>query len=299
MQSVLTIGEIINKTKQYLTKYEVSSPRLDAEILLCHILQKDRVYLYVHFDQPLAKKEVDEYRALIMRRAKGEPVAYIIGQKNFLNLEFTVDKNVLVPRPETELLAECAIKIFKDKKETLLDLGTGSGAIALSVLYNCLYMTGLALDVSVDALSIAKQNAAKFSLEDRVEFLHTDMRDFLDEEAQDKFALILSNPPYITKEEMQELAKEVRSEPSIALDGGEDGLDFYRCIIKNAEKLLLPTGLVLLEIGCSQAVQVSDLATKAGFTKQGIIKDYAGLDRIVWLAGDEFEDADKVLVSKK
>ena len=296
MQDVLTIGEIINKTKQYLAKYEVLSPRLDAEILLCHVLKKDRLYLYVHFDQPLQNTELDKLREYVLRRAKGEPVAYIIGVKNFLNLEFDIDKNVLIPRPETELLVECAINIFKEKKTILLDMGTGSGAIILSILYNCPQMSGLAIDISQVALQVAKKNAEKFSLANRVEFLNCDVRDFPEIEGQKKFPLIVANPPYISASEMKELAREVKLEPAIALDGGADGLDFYRNIVGNIKKILTFDGLLLLEIGCQQAKAVTAMVMEAGFTKHGILKDYAGLDRIVWLAGDGFLDEDKILV---
>lgn len=296
MDTILTIGEIINKTKQYFAKHEVASPRLDAEILLCHVLGKDRVYLYVHFDQPLQKQEVDNYRELVVRRTKGEPVAYLTGTKYFLDMQFIVDRNVLIPRPETELLVERAIKLAQEKSCQLLDLGTGSGAIALSVLHNVQASKAVAVDVSHAALAVAKRNAEKYGLLDRVDFICNDMSLYLDA-CEERFSLLMSNPPYITKQEMQQLSSEVKMEPALALDGGEDGLDFYRMILSKAKKIITADGVILLEIGYAQAQAVQQIGQRAGFGKYGVIKDYAGLDRIVWLAGDEFIDANKVLAS--
>lgn len=285
----MKIGEIINKTKQYFAERGMESPRLDAEILLCHILNKDRLYLYVHFDQPLEKHEIDSYRDFVVRRVKGEPVAYITGSKNFLNMSFYVDKRVLVPRPETELLAERAIKYCSGRDAAILDIGTGSGALALSILRNTENTKVVALDISQDALCVAQKNAEKYDLCERVDFIHSDMKEYLAKEPESKFALIVSNPPYITAEEMKGLPHEVQKEPKEALYGGEDGLDFYKVIIKNAVNFLLPGAPILLEIGSLQAKAVLLLGQQAGFTNRGVIKDYAGLDRIVFLAGDGFD----------
>ncbi len=296
-----TIGEIINQTKQYFSKYAISTARLDAEILLCHVLNKDRLHLYVHFDQPLQKNELDVYRQFVIRRVKGEPVAYIIAEKHFLNMAFTVDNNVLIPRPETELLAELAIKYCKQNDAlSILDVGTGSGALALSIAYNCPEVKALAIDVSELALNRAMINAEKFSLSDRVAFKQADMRDyFASKIAGQKFNLIVSNPPYIPTKIIDTLAKEVQIEPKLALDGGIDGLDFYKVIIKNAKSFLTDNYLVLLEIGSEQAQDVLRLANDYGFSNNKVICDYAGLDRIILMAEEGFEVEEFLLAAKK
>ena len=284
---IWTIGEIIEQTKQYLAKYEVSSPRLDAEILLCSILGQERIYLYVNFDQPLQKKEVDLYRELVLRRAKGEPIAYILGKKAFLNVELSVNKHVLIPRPETELLAEQAIKFCQEcDKVSLLDIGTGSGALVVSITHNCPNVTAVACDVSSEALAVAKENAAKYNLSERIEFVQSDVYARLQGK---KFSLIVSNPPYIISKEIADLAREVQNEPVLALDGGEDGLAVYRRIVQKGKDFLLQDGLLALEIGYNQAEALTELASEAKFVNVKVIKDYAGLDRIVLMSDGKLD----------
>lgn len=279
---VWTIGEIIEQTKQYLAKYDVSSPRLDAEILLCSILQQERIYLYVNFDQPLQKSEVDLYRELVVRRVKGESIAYILGKKSFLNLELYVNTSVLVPRPETELLAEVAINFCKKHDGvSLLDIGTGSGTLAISIAYNCPDVTVVAVDVSQDALTVAEKNAQKYEVMNRIDFMLSDVYDSI---VGKKFDLIVSNPPYILSKEIKTLSKEVQKEPVLALDGGEDGLDIYRKIVGKAMSFLSNEGLLALEIGYDQASALEQLAIEAGFKQTKVLKDLAGLDRVVLMS---------------
>lgn len=282
---VWTIGKIIEQTKQYFAKYEVSSPRLDAEILLCSILEQERIYLYVNFDQPLQTSEVDLYRKLIVRRAKGEPIAYILGKKAFLNLELLVDKNVLIPRPETELLAERVIK-FCQKYDAVevLDIGTGSGALAVSIAHNCPNAKVTAVDVSQAALAVAKKNAQKYDLLKQIDFVESDLYNSLQKK---KFAVIVSNPPYIESKEIKGLAKEVQNEPVLALDGGKDGLDIYRIIVQRAKEFLAKDGLLALEIGYNQAEALKELGQKSEFENIQVIKDYADLDRIVLMSAKD------------
>ncbi|MDR2006857.1 MAG: peptide chain release factor N(5)-glutamine methyltransferase [Acidaminococcales bacterium] len=279
------ISELIELTKRYFAGRAVENPRLDAEMLLCHILGKDRVYLYVHFDQPLEEAEINAYRKLVRRRAGGEPVAYITGRKNFMGMEFAVSPDVLIPRPETEFLAEAAIKYCRGKKARFLDIGTGSGALALSILQNCPDACAVGLDISAAALEMAKMNAEKFSLAGRIEFINSDVRNFFDQAGGKKFDLIVSNPPYIPGGEISALALEVQKEPPLALDGGPDGLYFYRLILGRGKTLLAPGGSVFLEIGSTQAAAVSDIALQAGFKDCVVLKDYAGLDRTALISG--------------
>ncbi|MDR3349156.1 MAG: peptide chain release factor N(5)-glutamine methyltransferase [Acidaminococcales bacterium] len=273
------INELIDLTKRYFIGRSVENPRLDAEMLLCHILGKDRVYLYVHFDQPLEEAEIDAYRELVRRRAGGEPIAYITGRKSFMGMEFAVSPDVLIPRPETEFLAEAAIKYCRGKKARFLDAGTGSGALAISVLRSCPDARAVALDISLAALGLAKKNAEKFSLAGRIEFINSDIGDFFDCADAEKFDLIISNPPYVPSGEIAALSREVRKEPLLALDGGRDGLRFYRLILGRGKRLLAAGGSIFLEIGSTQAAAVSDMAREAGFARCAVIKDYAGLDR--------------------
>jgi release factor glutamine methyltransferase len=282
------IGELIDLTKRHFAERAVGNPRLDAEMLLCHILGKDRVYLYVHFDQPLEEAETSAYRELVRRRAGGEPVAYLTGRKNFMGMEFAVSPDVLIPRPETELLAEEAIKCCLGKKARLLDVGAGSGALALSVLQNCPDASAVALDISKAALALAKINAEKFSLAGRIEFVNSDAWDFFQRAGADKFDLIISNPPYIPSGEIAALPREVQKEPLLALDGGRDGLSFYRLILGRGKNLLAPGGRIFLEIGAAQSEAISAMARQGGFASCETIKDYAGLDRLMLLAGGEF-----------
>ncbi len=284
-KKIWTIGEIIDRSKQYLAKSQVDSPRLDAEILLCHVLGKERIQLYVHFDQPLQNEELDTYRKLILRRAKGEPVAYIIGRKSFLDFELAVSDAVLTPRPETELLVEEAAAFCKNfTAPRILDIGTGSGAIVLGILSLVAAATAVAVDISPAALQVAADNAHKLGLSSRVDFRRSDVYSAL---AGEKFQLIVSNPPYIPSGELEKLPREVKKEPRLALDGGADGLDCYRRIIVEAGKFLLPAGLLALEIGIGQGPAVAKLAQENGFAGIRILHDYAGIERIVLLTKEE------------
>ncbi len=290
---ILTIGEIIERTKQYLAKCKVDSPRLDAEILLCHVLGKERIYLYVNFDQPLSVEEVDLYRELVRRRGKGEPVAYILGRRSFLQLELLVNSSVLIPRPETELLAEVGIRFCRAKAGVrLLDIGTGSGALTLGILHNSPGAKALAVDISTAALAVARENADRLGLAQRVDFVQSDVYEAVGEK---DFDLIVSNPPYIVSADLAGLGREVKQEPRLALDGGLDGLDCYRRIVGRAKDFLRADGLLAMEIGCEQGQDLSALVQQAGFSYCKVLKDYAGLDRIVLAAGEGLENADKVL----
>ncbi len=290
MEQIWTIGGIIDRSRQYLAKNGVESPRLDAEILLCHILGKERIQLYVQFDQPLQKAELDAYRDFIVRRGKGEPVAHIVGRRAFLRMELVVNENVLVPRPETELLAEATVKLCRRFSESrILDIGTGSGALALGILSGVLSANAVAVDISETALAVAKLNAEKNHLAERVTFISSDIYNGLSGE---KFHIIVSNPPYIPTGELAGLSREVRHEPVLALDGGRDGLDYYRRIIGGAGEHLLPDGCVAVEVGAGQAPAVVGLAKENGFCEIKILKDYAGIERIVLMTEEGIFGAD-------
>ena len=245
-KEVWTIGKILNWTKQYFEEKGVDSPRLDAEVLLSHILKCDRIHLYVNFDRPLVEEELSSFRQMVKARVQRMPVAYILGEKEFMGHTFRVTPDVLVPRPDTEILVEEAIRLLKEKDSPrIVDIGTGSGAILLSVLMDTEGSTGVAVDLSPAALAVAKSNGERLGLAERVDFRLGDLYAPVD----GLFDAILSNPPYIPVRDMAELSPEVKQEPEMALVGGEDGLDFYRRLIADAPRYLKEGGIVLFEVG--------------------------------------------------
>lgn len=311
---IWTIGRILKWTEQYFRDKGIESPRLDAEVLLAHVLEKQRIYLYVHFDEPLQPAELAAYREMIKQRVLRVPVAQILGEKEFMGLTFKVTADTLVPRPDTEILVQAAVerlKAMKGEAKTpedevladgeeassaanrdeaavdvsqeplrIADIGTGSGAICLSVLHYLADTAADTVDISPEARAVAEENAASLGLADRVTF-HTG--DLLQPLRGMTFAAILSNPPYIPEADIAGLAPEVRlKEPHTALSGGRDGLDFYRRLAKEAPAMLVPGGFMAFEVGIHQAEPVAALA-KANplIARTEILPDYAGIDRVV------------------
>ncbi len=313
---IWTIGRILKWTEQYFKDKGIESPRLDAEVLLAHVLEKQRIYLYVHFDEPLQPGELAAYREMVKQRVLHVPVAQILGEKEFMGLTFKVTADTLVPRPDTEILVQAAVERLKamkgEKTATgvladesaaeepaegqpaggadaeqevaeplhIADIGTGSGAICLSVLHYLADTVADTVDISPAARAVAEENAASLGLADRVTF-HTG--DLLQPLVGMTFAAILSNPPYIPEADIATLAPEVRlKEPHTALSGGQDGLDFYRRLAKEAPAMLVPGGFMAFEVGIHQAEPVAALA-KANplIARTEILPDYAGIDRVV------------------
>lgn len=311
---IWTIGRILKWTEQYFKDKGIESPRLDAEVLLAHVLEKQRIYLYVHFDEPLQPAELAAYREMVKQRVLRMPVAQILGEKEFMGLTFKVTADTLVPRPDTEILVQAAVERLKamkgeakapedealadgeeassaaDRDEAaadvsqeplrIADIGTGSGAICLSVLRYLAGTVADTVDISPAARAVAEENAASLGLQDRVTF-HTG--DLLQPLVGMTFAAILSNPPYIPEADIATLAPEVRlKEPHTALSGGRDGLDFYRRLAKEAPAMLVPGGFMAFEVGIHQAEPVAALA-KANplIARTEILPDYAGIDRVV------------------
>ena len=280
----MNVKELLATTTDYFKKYGLKEPRLDAEVLLAHVLKKERIQLYVDFDQPLKADELNEYRQLVYKRARQYPVAYLLGKKEFMSLDFTVNEDVLIPRPETEELVEKLIEYCQSRNLTapnIADIGTGSGAIAVSLAYYIKEARVLAIDISPGALKVARENISKYGLEERVKALEGDLLIPLLWMNKDNVDIVVSNPPYIDHEGMAELAGEVRREPEIALNGGLDGLDYYRRLIPQALKVLKDDGLLALEIGYDQAAAVRELFD-ANWTKVEVKKDYSGHDRMVF-----------------
>lgn len=280
MQELWTIGRILKWTEQYFKEKGIESPRLDAEVLLSHILGRERIYLYVHFDEPLEPAELARYREAIKQRVQRVPVAYIIGEKEFMGLTFKVTADTLVPRPDTEILVQAAVERLRARGETprFADIGTGSGAICLSILHFLPKAQADTVDISPAARAVAEENAAALGASDRVTF-HTG--DLLAPLAGQCYDAILSNPPYIPDGDIAALAPEVRlKEPRTALAGGKDGLDFYRRLTADAPAHLKDGGFLAVEVGIDQAAPVAALAVPA-FSHTEILKDYAGIERVV------------------
>jgi release factor glutamine methyltransferase len=283
------IKDLLSVTADYLKKKDIDNPRLCAEILLAHQLKTTRVKLYLNFDQPLNEKDINEYRALIQRRLKREPVQYITGVQEFWSMEFNVGPQVLIPRPETEILVEQVVSIIKDRKAagesarlSVLDIGTGSGALAVAIASELPDAEIWATDISTDALEVARANAHKHGLEDRVRFLESDIFSVLNN-VQQQFDVIVSNPPYIPREDYAALSPEVgKYEPRKALDGGEGGLFFIEKLILEAKDFLKSGGWLLIEMAPFQTAKAMDLIVQTGFYgEQKIIKDYSQKDRVV------------------
>ena len=279
MQEIWTIGRILKWTEQFFKEKGIESPRLDAEVLLSHILGRERIYLYVHFDEPLEPAELARYRDAIKQRVQRVPVAYIIGEKEFMGLTFKVTEDTLVPRPDTEILVQAAVERLRARGEAprFADIGTGTGAICLSVLHFLPKAQADTVDISPAARAIAEENAAALEVADRVTFHTGDLLAPL----AGSYDAILSNPPYIPDDDIAALAPEVRlKEPHTALAGGKDGLDFYRRLTADAPALLKDGGFLALEVGIHQAAPVAALAVPS-FSRTEILKDYAGIERVV------------------
>lgn len=279
----MTVLEVIQKSSEFLAKKGVDSPRLQTELLLAHQLKLPRMKLYLNFERVLSSSELDALRATVMRRAQREPLQHIIGSTSFCGLEMVVNKHVLIPRPETELLAELAwqfLSTLNPQPSTCLDFGTGSGCIAIAIAAKCPMARIVALDVSPDAIAVAKQNAAGNAVQDRIEFRCGDGFGTLN--GGEKFDLIVSNPPYIASEEIATLEAEVREfDPRGALDGGADGLDFYRRLAAEAGAFLKSNGKIIIEFGEGQAKDIGDIFAAKQWTVESVHQDYTKRERFL------------------
>jgi release factor glutamine methyltransferase len=282
-----TIHAALQAGTESLMRAGIESARLDAEVLLALALQARREDLYVHSRRPLNKDESIRYQDNLARRTDGEPVAYISGRREFWSLDFSVSSAVLVPRPETELLVELALEFLEPVKPTkgapvrVLELGVGSGAVAVSLACARRDIEVWGSDLSVEALRIARLNAARHAVEPRCRFFHGDLFSaFSDRHC---FQLIVSNPPYIPHGEIAQLPVEVRDwEPIMALDGGTDGLDFYRVIVEQAPLYLRDGGILLVEIGPGLKTQVRQLFTDSRRYRDSVVHtDYSRRPRVV------------------
>jgi len=291
----MTVLEGIQKSTEFLAKKDIDAPRLQAELLLAHVLQLPRMKLYLNFERTLTDAETGAFRELVKRRAQREPLQHITGSTSFCGLEIAVNRHVLVPRPETEILAELGWNFLNHGRadltvgqpeqprasaKTALDLGTGSGCIAIALAAKSPDAKIVAVDVSSEALEVAKQNAARNNVGDRIEFRQGDAFAALPKEA--RFDLIISNPPYIPSAEIATLEPEVRDfDPRGALDGGADGLDFYRRIAKEARDFLKSDGKIMLEFGDGQGESIQKIFEEQNWIVEAVRPDYTQRHRIL------------------
>ncbi|HET7626576.1 MAG TPA: peptide chain release factor N(5)-glutamine methyltransferase [Verrucomicrobiae bacterium] len=283
----MTVLEGIQKSAEFLTKKGVESPRLQAELLLAHILHLPRMRLYLNFERALTPAETDDFRELIRRRGQREPLQHITGSTSFCGLEIAVSRDALVPRPETELLAEEGWKFLStvgEESAAALDFGAGTGCIAIALAAKCPEARVCALDVSEKALELARQNAAKNNVGERIQFFLGNGFSALasQKDAPSAFDLIISNPPYIPSAEIESLEPEVRDfDPRAALDGGADGLDFYRMFASEARPFLKPGGKIMLEFGDGQGDSIKTLFENQKWIVEDIREDYTRRQRIL------------------
>lgn len=279
-----TISTLLDWTTIYFTNHKIEEPHLEAEILLAHALKIKRIELYMQHERVLKEEELAAFKQMILRRIKREPTAYIIGYKPFMSLDLNVTKDVLIPRPETEKLVEESISLVKLTGKDIVhvaDIGTGSGAIGVSVAKYCKSAKVYATDISKAAIGVAESNAEKHGVKERISFYLGDLFSPIPEGI--KFDLILSNPPYIKTSEIKDLQPEIsKYEPAGALDGGSDGLDYYKRIVSQAPAYLADSGYLLLEAGYGQAESIIETIKNTGaFRETKKIKDLSGIDRVI------------------
>lgn len=284
----ISIAEVLTEATQALNKGGVPEARREAGALLAHVLQRDRTFIISHPDEQLEPDNLETFRLQIHRRARGEPMQYIIGLQDFFGLEFEVTPDVLIPRPETELLVETALEltISRDRALKFCDIGTGSGCIAIAILRKRSQAQAIATDISKQAVKVAQRNAIRHSVSERMSFLLADALTGLRE--QPTFDLIVSNPPYVASEALAGLQREVREfEPRMALTAGRDGLSIIRRLLTEGYPRLVPGGFMILEIGFDQSAAVEELIRSTRWKKLDIHKDLQGIPRIVALQKDE------------
>jgi release factor glutamine methyltransferase len=274
----MTVLEVLQSTTAYLKKREIESPRLSAEHLLAHTLQRKRIELYLEFERPLAETELAPLRELVRRRGQGEPLQHLLGTVEFAGRVFLCDKRALVPRPETEQLVELLKSQITDPKCQILDVGTGSGVIALTLAAQFPEAQVDAVDVSEEALALARENAARLELLGRVRFAKSDLL----KEVNGSFDLIVANLPYVASGERPALSREVLHDPAVALFAGERGDELVRELMQTAPDRLRPGGMLALEVGIGQADDLAVLLAEKNYHDIAAIRDYCGVTRFLF-----------------
>jgi len=276
---MMNIEKTINQATSILKVNKIANPYLDSEILLSETINKDKKHIILNPKEILKSEQLNTFNKLIERRKKGEPIAYLINKKEFWKNEFYVNKDVLIPRPDTELIIDQILKIYsKDSKLQILDIGTGSGCILLSILNERTNFYGTGIDISRKSINVSKFNAKKLKLSNRVKFYNSDVDNF----RIGKYDIIVSNPPYIELLSLKYLEKNVVNfEPKLALNGGLDGFFKIRKVISKASVLIKRKGKLILEIGFNQKNKVKEILKKEGFYINKTIKDYGNNDRCI------------------
>jgi release factor glutamine methyltransferase len=278
-----TIREVLNWTRGYFEGAGIIQPRLEAEILLAHALEVDRLHLYLSPDKPLTQEERSRFRTFVQRRKSGIPLQHLIGEVTFFGLHFKVRRDALIPRPETEELLDRTLKLVpRDQPARCLDLGTGSGVIAVCLARYLPSTTVVAVDVSPDALALGVENAESNGVADRIQFIESDWYDVV----EGRFDVIVSNPPYVAAGDLESLPAGVREhEPRVALDGGEEGLECIERILGGLREHLSPGGRVLLEIGHGHGERVKSMMEQVGLREVTIERDLSGRERFAFGRG--------------
>ena len=275
----MKVLEIIKIGSNILKSKKIPSHILDSEILLSKVLKKSREKMLINLDQIINTRDILLFKDYLERRSKNEPIAYILEEKEFWSKKFIVNRNTLIPRPETELLVDKLLKIYKDKRISILDIGTGSGCIIISLLCNLKESIGIGIDKSKNAVLMAKRNALKNRLFNRIKILNQSFENLFDK----KFDLIVSNPPYIVRKDLKNLSDDIkRYEPIMALDGGNDGLDLIKKVIYKSKYILKKNGTLAIEIGNEQIKKVSKILIDNNFRIKHVIKDYKNNVRCVF-----------------
>jgi release factor glutamine methyltransferase len=275
----MNIQTILNQASKTLNNSSSASFKLDSEILLSEVIKKSRQYLILNSNEELKKENIKLFNYLLKRRKKGEPIAYLINKKEFWKQNFYINQNVLIPRPDTELLVEETLKLFNvNSKLNILDIGTGSGCILLSILNERKSFYGTGIDISKKAINVARFNAKMLQLSNRATFYNSDVDKFL----IGKYDLILSNPPYIKQKDLKYLEVDIKDfEPKLALDGGRDGFSKITKVISKTSTLLKKNGKFILEIGFGQKNRILNILKKNNFFINKVLKDYGKKDRCI------------------
>ena len=267
----MIISDLLSSGSKILRNSKIQTHLLDSEIILSSLLKKKKEQIIINSEEKVSSNTIKDFKKLIIRRATKEPIAYILKEKEFWSKSFFVNRNTLIPRPETELLCDIIIKTIKNKAPFILDIGTGTGCILLSILSEIKQAKGIGIDISKKAIEVAKKNSSRFRLSKRTNFLTRSLEDIYNY----KFDLVVANPPYIKTSDIKNLSDDVRKfEPKIALDGGKDGLDVIKKVIYKSKTILKRLGLLALEIGNGQHYKVSKILKEQGFREELLVKDY-------------------------